>query len=136
MFIFLVALGSGSRRRRMSHNNGAAGRGKVRIVDDPEFPETEFFEAGREFPCRLRHAAVAYWDDSMHVARSATLKFADTNFESPFYVQMNSDAMRSSGMQERFSSLRSGERNSRESSTRSTTSDMLRDVRWLHPRFG
>jgi arachidonate 5-lipoxygenase len=89
LFIVLVALGSGTRRRRMSHNNATAGRGKARIVDDPEFPETEFFEAGREFPCRIRHAAVAYWDDSMHVARSATLKFADTSFESPFDVQMN-----------------------------------------------
>lgn len=89
MFIALIAMGSGTRRRRMSHNNAVGGRGKVRIVDNPEFPETDFFEAGREFPCRIRHAAVAYWDDAMHVARSATLKFADTQFESPFDVQMN-----------------------------------------------
>lgn len=88
-FILLICFGSGRRRRRMSHNNAVAGRGKVRIVDNPEFPETDFFEAGREFPCRIRHGAVAYWDDAMHVARSATLKFADTMFESPLDVQMN-----------------------------------------------
>jgi arachidonate 5-lipoxygenase len=89
-FILLIALGSGLRRRRMSHNNGVAGRGTIRIVDDQQFPPTEFFEPGRVFPCRIRHACIAYLDDAMHVARSATLKFADSEFVSPFDLQMNS----------------------------------------------
>jgi arachidonate 5-lipoxygenase len=88
-FILLVALGAGSRRRRMSHNNGIAGRGTIRIVDRPEFPPTDFFEPGREFPCRLRHASVAYMDDAMRAVRSATLKFADSDFRSPLDIQMN-----------------------------------------------
>lgn len=88
-FILLIALGAGTRRRRMSHNNGLAGRGKVRIVTDQTFPPTDFFDPGREFPCRIRHACVPFLDDAMKVARSATLKFADTDFDSPFDLQMN-----------------------------------------------
>ncbi len=88
-FILLIAMGSGTKRRRMSHNNGIAGRGTVRIADQQVFPPTDFFEPGREFLCRIRHACVAYADDTMNVARSATLKFADTDFKSPLDLQMN-----------------------------------------------
>ena len=88
-FILLIAAGSGSQRRRMSHNNGIAGRGKLRIVTNPQFPEAEFFEPGREFPIRLRHASSGYMDDAMSPVRSATLKFADTRFKSPLDIQMN-----------------------------------------------
>ena len=88
-FIFLVALGCGLRRRRMSHNNGVAGRGTLRIVDNPQFPASDFFEPGRVFPCRLRHACVAYWDDAMKAVRSGSLKFADSDFASPLDIQMN-----------------------------------------------
>lgn len=88
-FILLIALGAGMRRRRMSHNNGIAGRGTVRIVDDPQFPPTDFFEPGRTFPCRLRHGAAGFMDDSMGLVRSASLKFADSDYASPLDVQMN-----------------------------------------------
>ncbi|HJZ93920.1 MAG TPA: hypothetical protein VKE40_23805 [Gemmataceae bacterium] len=88
-FILLIALGAGTRRRRMSHNNGLAGRGKIRLATDQTFPATDFFEPGREFPCRIRHACVPFLDDAMKVARSATLKFADTDFRSPLDIQMN-----------------------------------------------
>ncbi len=88
-FILLIALGAGTKRRRMSHNNGVAGRGTIRVVDAPDWPPTDFFEPGRVFPCRLRHASVAYLDDSMKAVRSASLKFADTDFASPLDIQMN-----------------------------------------------
>lgn len=88
-FIFLIALGAGPRRRRMSHNNGIAGKGTLRIVDNPEFPATDFFEPGRVFPCRLRHGAGGYLDDSMKLVRSASLKFADSSYRSPLDIQMN-----------------------------------------------
>ena len=88
-FILLIALGAGTKRRRMSHNNGIAGRGTVRIVDDPRFPPTDFFEPGREWPCRLRHATGAFLDDTMKTVRSASLKFADSDFASPLDIQMN-----------------------------------------------
>ena len=46
------------KRYRMSHNNGIAGRGTVRIVDNPQFPEHDFFTPGKEFGVRVRHAVV------------------------------------------------------------------------------
>lgn len=88
-FIFLIALGAGTRRRRMSHNQGTAGRGTLRIVENPEFPATEFFEPGAEFSCRLRHGCVSFLDDCVNEVRSATIKFADTDFKSPLDIQMN-----------------------------------------------
>ncbi len=88
-FMLLITLGAGARRRRMSHNQGTAGRGKLRIVDNPQFPATDFFEPGREFPCRLRHDCVSFFDDCVNEVRSGTLKFADTDFESPLDIQMN-----------------------------------------------
>jgi hypothetical protein len=88
-FIVLIALGAGTRRRRMSHNNGTAGRGTLRIVDVPAFPPTEFFEPGRAFPCRVRHGCVSFVDDTVNEVRSASVKFADTDFKSPLDIQMN-----------------------------------------------
>jgi arachidonate 5-lipoxygenase len=88
-FIFLIAVGAGSRGRRMSHNQGTGGRGKIRIVDNPAFPETEFFEAGREFPCRIRHGCVSFLDDTVNEVRGASLKFADSDWASPLDIQMN-----------------------------------------------
>jgi hypothetical protein len=76
-------------RRRMSHENGVAVRGRIRIVDEPPYPANEFFTAGREFPARMRHASVLYKDDAMVEVRSASLKFADTRSESPFDLLLN-----------------------------------------------
>lgn len=88
-FILLIAIGCGGRRRRMSHNQGVGGRGKLRIVDNPQFSAIDFFQPGREFPCRLRHGCVSFLDDAVSEVRSASLKFADTDFKSPLDIQMN-----------------------------------------------
>lgn len=77
------------KRQRMSHNNGIAARGRAAIVDNPEFPEHEFFRAGRPFPVRIRHATATFYDDAMNGIRSMSVKFADEDFESPFDLQMN-----------------------------------------------
>ena len=76
-------------RQRMSHNNGLAARGKVKIVEHPEFPEHDFFQAGRVFPIRIRHATATFYDDAMNGIRSMSVKFADTHFRSPFDLEMN-----------------------------------------------
>ncbi len=76
-------------RKRMSHDNGIAATGTVRIVDDPSFPEHEFFEPGRVFDVRIRHASATFLDDAMNCIRSMSIKFADTEFESPFDIEMN-----------------------------------------------
>jgi arachidonate 5-lipoxygenase len=90
MFAWFVAIFIGlGMKARMSHNKGVAGRGKLRIVDDPEFPEHEFLSAGKEFPCRVRHASVTFNDDAMNQVRGISIKFADENFKSPFDLEAN-----------------------------------------------
>lgn len=88
-FILSVILWINIFRRRMSHNAAVGGRGRIRIVKDQHFPPSDFFEPGREFPCRIRHGAAGYMDEAMSQVRSGSLKFADTRFKSPFDLQMN-----------------------------------------------
>jgi hypothetical protein len=85
----LVIVQSFVRRRKMSHNNGFAAAGRLQIVDNPQFPEAEFFEPGRTFPCRIRHATASMMDDAQLVVRAASIKFSDNPVESPFDVEMN-----------------------------------------------
>ena len=87
--LFPLAVIVGARRSHMSHNNGVAGRGKLRVVENPEFPAHEFFKPGREFTCRVRHAAVGWYDDAMLVVRSMSIKFGDSEYKSAFDLEMN-----------------------------------------------
>ncbi len=89
----LVTLNSLFRKVRMSHENGLLLRGHVRIVDDQTFPANDFFEPGKTFPCRVRHAAASFLDDAKLVVRSASIKFADEQIKSPFDMLMNSGDM-------------------------------------------
>jgi len=77
------------KRYRMSHNNGIAAKGLVRIVDNPTFPPHDFFEASRTFPCRVRHASATFLDDAMNCIRSFSIKFSDHHWRSPFDIEMN-----------------------------------------------
>ncbi len=88
--VTLVSINSFLTRTRMSHENGVALAGRLRIVDDPKFPPHEFFSAGREFGCRLRHGAASFTDDAKMVVRSASLKLADARRNSPLDLIMNS----------------------------------------------
>ncbi len=76
-------------RRRMSHLFGTAGRGEIRVVDAPTFPAHAFFSPGRTFPCRIRHASATFHDDAWLLLRSASLKFADADHDSPLDLEMN-----------------------------------------------
>jgi hypothetical protein len=78
------------KRQRMSHNNGIAASGALRIVDDPRFPAHEFFAAGRVYPCRIRHASATFLDDAMNCIRSISIKFSHHRMRSPFDIEMNS----------------------------------------------
>ncbi|MBK9731574.1 MAG: hypothetical protein IPO83_09830 [Chitinophagaceae bacterium] len=78
------------KRMRMSHNNGIAGTGKVRIVDHPQFPPHDFFQAGKEFPARIRHAMVSFMDDAMNDVFGCSIKFSDNHWDSPFDLECNS----------------------------------------------
>lgn len=76
--------------RRATHTPGVAARGEVTVVSDPDFPEHPFFEAGRSWKCRLRHANASFIDDASSVVRGCALKFADSESESPLDLVMNS----------------------------------------------
>jgi catalase len=88
----LITVNAFFTRGRMSHENGVVARGRVKLVDDPRFPKHPFFSTGREFPCRMRHASVSYRDDAALVVRGTGLKFADTDYESPLDLLMNTGA--------------------------------------------
>lgn len=77
------------KRQRMSHNNGIAGAGTLRVVDDPKFPAHEFFPPGKVFPVRIRHASATFLDDAMNCIRSLSIKLSDHHFKSPFDIEMN-----------------------------------------------
>jgi hypothetical protein len=87
--VTLVAVNSLLSRRRMSHDNGLVCKGKLRILNEPDIPPSDFFQPGREFPCRMRHASVSFADDARLVVRSASLKLSDTAHESPLDIMMN-----------------------------------------------
>ena len=78
---------------RMSHENGIALRGRLRIAADVRMPEHEFFEQGRTFACRIRHGAASFTDDAKLVVRSASIKFADSRSKSPMDILMNTGRM-------------------------------------------
>ena len=79
-------------RQRMSHNNGVAGEGWLKIVDDPKFPEHPFFAKGRQFPVRIRHASATFLDDAMNCIRSISIKFSHHHWKSSFDIEMNTGA--------------------------------------------
>lgn len=88
--ILLICLRSLFTRERMSHVNGVAARGRVRLLDDLSgIPANDFFQPGRVFPARCRFASVSYMDDAMYVARGVSLKFADQDSGGPLDVLMN-----------------------------------------------
>lgn len=88
-FTVMIAIGSFTKQRRMSHENGVTCRGRARILDNPELPPNRFFHPGREFECRVRHGTVLFKDDAKMTVRSASVKFADEDFDSPFDMLMN-----------------------------------------------
>ena len=81
------------KRQRMSHNNGIAGEGWLKIVDNPEFPEHPFFEKGKQFPVRIRHASATFLDDAMNCIRSISIKFSHHHWKSPFDIEMNTGSI-------------------------------------------
>ena len=85
----LVVVVSFGQRKRMSHNNGLTVTGRLKLVSQPTFPEHDFLQPGREFTCRLRHASVSYDDDTIIQVRSASLKLADSRYDSPLDLELN-----------------------------------------------
>ena len=76
--------------RRGTHLSGVGAKGSIEVVQRPEFPEHDFFSPGRKFEARFRHANASFTDDAACVVRGASLKFADSDYDSPFDLPMNS----------------------------------------------
>lgn len=78
-----------ARGARPTHRFGVGAAGKLTVVESPAFPEHAFFAAGRVFPLRMRHATLEIADDAGLDIRSAALKLADDDFDSPLDIVMN-----------------------------------------------
>jgi len=90
MFSWVIVLTlSLTNRKRMSHDNGIAGMGKITIVKDPKFPAHKFFAPGKLYNARIRHASATFLDDAMNCIRSMSIKFDNRHFKSPFDIEMN-----------------------------------------------
>jgi arachidonate 5-lipoxygenase len=74
---------------RPTHTQGVGGLGVAIIVDNPNIPDNSFFQPGRIFPVRIRHANLTYDDDRSLDVRAASLKFADYDVDSPLDLVMN-----------------------------------------------
>lgn len=85
----LFALGALRNKARTTHKYGVGGAGQLKIADNPDFPEHEFFQAGRTFPVRLRHGTVTFEDDAAMDIRSASIKFLDNQSETALDLIMN-----------------------------------------------
>ncbi len=88
-FTFIIMITLSRKRKRMSHDNGIGAIGKVKIVNDQNFPAHEFFAPGRIFDVRIRHASATFLDDAMNCIRSMSIKFSKEKFKSPFDLEMN-----------------------------------------------
>ncbi|MEB3198390.1 MAG: hypothetical protein VKP62_14415 [Candidatus Sericytochromatia bacterium] len=75
---------------RGTHPVGVGARGTATIVSQLDIPEHPFFQPGRRFACRLRHANGSFNDDAACTLRGCALKFSDRDMESPFDMIFNS----------------------------------------------
>ncbi len=94
-FVVTLAVSANSLfgRQRMSHENGIACAGHLRIVPDPRLPPHEFFQPGRTFGCRVRHGMASFKDDAKLVVRSASIKFADSRDKAPLDLLLNTGSL-------------------------------------------
>jgi len=76
--------------QRGTHPTGIGAKGTAKILPIKDIPQHPFFREGREFPLRLRHANGSFEDDAGCTLRGCSLKFADTDYDSPFDMNLNS----------------------------------------------
>ena len=74
---------------RGTHPRGVSGDGVATVVNNPEFPDHEFFSSGRIFPIRLRHANLMRPDEASADVRGVSVKFSDSEFDSPLDLFMH-----------------------------------------------
>ena len=86
---FIMSAAAWSTGKRPTHPVGIGAQGIATIVADPQFPNCEFFTPGHSFPVCLRHATLKSIDDAGLNFLSASIRFADSNAESPLDVIMS-----------------------------------------------
>jgi len=62
---------------RGTHLIGVGSTGRLKVVDQPNFPTHEFFRPGREFTVALRHSNLEFPDDATLDIRGCALKLSD-----------------------------------------------------------
>ena len=85
----LFTLAAVKKKGRSTHTVGIGAAGTLKIVDNPAFPDHDFFQAGATFPIQIRHASVTFPDDAAKDLRSASIRFAALDEESPLDILMN-----------------------------------------------
>lgn len=78
-----------SKHGRATHTWGVGSRGHLIINESPDFPENDFFQAGKKFPIQIRHATISFEDDAAKDVRSGSVKFSHHHLESPLDLIMN-----------------------------------------------
>ena len=86
---FMFGAAAWSKGKRPTHAVGIGAQGIATIVADPQFPNCEFFTPGRSFPVCLRHATFKSIDDAGLNFLSASIRFADSDAESPLDIIMS-----------------------------------------------
>ena len=112
--ILLFSLVAFKKKGRATHKYGVGGAGTLKVVDRPEFPEHEFWQAGRVFPIQLRHATVSYEDDAAMDARSVSFRLSDSEEESPLDILMNTGPRSSQNIIKFWEFSAAGARNKRD----------------------
>lgn len=84
-------------RRRASHLMGVGATGRFVVaplepVRGKVRPDSAFFTPGAEFPLRMRFANLTLLDDAGLDVRGAAIKLANSEWESPFDMVMNTGA--------------------------------------------
>ena len=71
---------------------GVGATGVITVLSNPLLPSHDFFSEERVFPVRLLHFNLIKEDDAELDVRLAALKFADSDFESPFDLLLHTGA--------------------------------------------
>lgn len=75
--------------KSLTQPKGVGATGAVTIVNNPLLPVHDFFTPGRVFPVRIRHSNLVKNDDAALDVRVVSLKFSDSDIESPFDLVMH-----------------------------------------------
>ena len=76
-------------QQRGTRPSGVGALGAITVLDNPLLPAHDFFTAERVFPVRLRHSNFVKTDDAESDVRVVSLKFSDSEFESPFDLMLH-----------------------------------------------